>query len=131
MNKIYELRTKLEMTQDEFAEYCGVSRISIARYEAGTQISRSNAKKISKACGVSLDFLLDDSSDPESEKEQTPAVVSADPWDVETAFSDPQDDSIRIMARGMGRLSPENRQKLLDVAKTLFSEDFDEEGNKK
>lgn len=61
MNKIYELRTRLQMTQDEFAEYCGVSRISIARYEAGTKISRSNAVKISRACGVSLDYLLNDS----------------------------------------------------------------------
>lgn len=45
------------MTQEEFAVFCDVSRISIARYDAGDPISRTKAKKIAKACNVSIDSL--------------------------------------------------------------------------
>ena len=58
MNTIIELRTQRGMTQDEFAEYCGVSRISIARYEAGARISTENAERIASACHVSVDWVL-------------------------------------------------------------------------
>ena len=58
MNKVYQLREKLHMTQDEFAEYCGIAKISISRYEAGTNVSRANAIKIAKACNVTVDYLI-------------------------------------------------------------------------
>jgi len=126
MNRFRECREKTSYSQKQVAMILGVKPPQISKWESGAgSPSRENCVKLAKIYNVSTDYLLGLTDDP------TPAVVSADPWDVETAFSDPQDDSIRIMARGMGRLSPENRQKLLDVAKTLFSEDFDEEGNKK
>lgn len=58
MNNVLTLRNLLSMTQDEFAEHCNVSRISIARYEAGAEINRSNALKIASACGVTVDYVL-------------------------------------------------------------------------
>lgn len=58
MNVIEELRSARKMSQFEFAEFCGVSRTSIARYEAGKEISRENAKRIASACGVSVDYLV-------------------------------------------------------------------------
>lgn len=58
MNNVLQLRTAMAMTQDEFAERCNVSRISIARYEAGAEINRSNALKIATACGVSVEYVL-------------------------------------------------------------------------
>jgi len=63
MSAIADLRAKLNMTQDEFAEHCGVSRISIARYEAGAKISRANAIKIAKACNTTIDYLLYDTEE--------------------------------------------------------------------
>ena len=45
MNKVTELRRSKGMTQEQFAEYCGVSRISIARYETDVAISRESDKK--------------------------------------------------------------------------------------
>lgn len=111
MNNVLKLRTSLSMTQDEFAEYCNVSRISIARYEAGAEIHRANAVKIASACGVSVEYVIG-----VEEKKQEPDW----PW------PDNTDETIRIMARGMGRMTQENREKLLNVAKTLFAADFDE-----
>lgn len=58
MNNVYTLRSAMAMTQDEFAEFCDVSRISIARYETGADINRANAVKIATACGVSVQYVL-------------------------------------------------------------------------
>jgi transcriptional regulator with XRE-family HTH domain len=58
MNNVYTLRAEMSMTQDEFAEFCNVSRISIARYETGAELNRSNAVKIATACGVSVQYVL-------------------------------------------------------------------------
>lgn len=85
MNRILDLRTRLSMTQDEFAELCGISRASIARYEASGNLSRANAEKIAHACGVSVSFVLGDTNDTSD----TPPVShpapgsSASGWNVE------------------------------------------------
>jgi transcriptional regulator with XRE-family HTH domain len=60
MNNVLKLRSDLNMTQDEFAEHCDVSRISIARYETGGKVSRASAEKIAAACGVSVSFVIGD-----------------------------------------------------------------------
>ena len=69
MNNIFALRARLKMTQFEFADYCKISRNSIARYETGGKISRSCAEKIAAACGVSVSFVLGDENAPEAKKE--------------------------------------------------------------
>lgn len=58
MNRVYQLRTSMKMTQDEFAERCNVSKISIVRYEGGQEVSRTNAVKIASACGVSIAYVI-------------------------------------------------------------------------
>lgn len=123
MNRIVELRTSLNMTQDEFAEYCGVAKVSIARYEGGANVSRANAVKIAEACNVSIGFVLGIDINPQH--------VNTNEWNPDDmAWAEKADETTRLMARGMSKLSPENRQRLLDVARAMFKEDFDEEGNK-
>lgn len=73
MNRVSEIRSKLNMSQEAFAEYCDISRISVARYESGAPLNRENARKIAAACNVSMDYLLymdfpDSSSDVLREK---------------------------------------------------------------
>jgi repressor LexA len=46
------------MNQFEFAEFCDISRSSVARYDAGQPVDRKNAEKIASACGVSVDYVL-------------------------------------------------------------------------
>lgn len=60
MNNVFSLRNRLGMSQDAFAEYCNISRISIARYEAGGNVGRANAEKIASACEVSISYVLGD-----------------------------------------------------------------------
>lgn len=58
MNNVLNLRKQKGMTQDEFAEFCDVSRASIARYEAGGNVNRENAEKMAKACLVTVDWVI-------------------------------------------------------------------------
>lgn len=69
MNNVLLLRNSMSMTQDEFAERCNVSRISIARYEAGAEINRANAMKIASACGVSVEYVLGVETSPDEQDE--------------------------------------------------------------
>ena len=79
MNKVTELRRSKGMTQEQFAEYCGVSRISIARYEADAAISRENAIKVSSACNVSIDYLLNcENENRLIMAEEAPAYLSSE-----------------------------------------------------
>ena len=56
---IRTLRKQRGLTQAELAKLAGVSTISITRYEAGGNLSLSNAKKIATALKVTVDELFD------------------------------------------------------------------------
>ena len=62
--RILNLRKVKKMGQEEFAELCGLSRSSIARYESGKPINRIAAQKISAACDVPISYILDDQKEP-------------------------------------------------------------------
>lgn len=57
-NNLFELRTRRDLTQKEFADKAGVNAGVYSRYERGeTDIPLSVAKKIAVAYGVSIDFI--------------------------------------------------------------------------
>ena len=47
------------------------------------------------------------------------------------AWADHEDENVRILARGVSRMSKKDREKLLDVARIMFAEDFREDGTRK
>jgi transcriptional regulator with XRE-family HTH domain len=92
------------MTQDDFSEYCKVSRISIARYEAGSKISRENAQKIASACHVSLAYVIGDENDEETKNAPSKGL----------------DDSLVEM---LTSLSPNQVQRVVDFVSGLKAAD--------
>lgn len=53
-------------------------------------------------------------------------------WNPEDmAWADRQDETTVVLNRGIARMTSENRQKLLDMARIMFKEDFDDEGTKR
>jgi transcriptional regulator with XRE-family HTH domain len=67
--KLYELRKKGGLSQEQLSEQLGVSRQAISKWESGKAIPESDTLiSISKYFGVSLDFLMkeDDSDISES-----------------------------------------------------------------
>lgn len=120
--KIREIRMQRGYNQEQLAELANLNRVTIAKYESGKVEPGAQAlDRIADALEVTVDELL-------GRKD----TVSTDPWDPEEmGAADREDETIRVLARGVSKMSPENRQKLLDVARVMFSEDFDAQGNKR
>ena len=103
-NNVVALREQKGLSQERFAELCGISRASIARYEAGEAINRANAVKIAAACGVSVDFVLGiDESDDGNSLPQIPITTEA-----------------RILAAGIDRMPEADRKKALSIMEMVF-----------
>ena len=99
MSKVTEIRRSRGMTQEQFAEFCDISRVSIARYDAGSPLSLINAQKIAKACNISVDYLLDDESfaaDSLSLREPFPFLLSPEETQLINDFR-------KLTARGQKR----------------------------
>lgn len=71
--KLYQLRTKSGLSQEELAEKMNVSRQSISKWESANSIpSMDKIVELSKIYGVSTDYLLKD------EMEEIPGEIVAD-----------------------------------------------------
>lgn len=58
-SRIKSIRTKLGMTQAQFAQTLGVSVSTVAMYEAGERVPRDEIKKkIAKAAGTLVDPIF-------------------------------------------------------------------------
>ena len=73
--RIRKSRKEVNMTQEEFAEFCGISRLSVLRYENGSSTpNRAAAEKIAKACNTTVDYVLD--RDEKEQSKRTEGIVS-------------------------------------------------------
>ena len=71
-NKLYGLRKKANLSQEEFAEKLNISRQAVSKWECGESLpDTENLIKISKLYGVSLDELIDNNA-----KEQKGSICS-------------------------------------------------------
>ena len=58
-DRIHEFRLSKGLTQDEFAEKCGLSRSTVARYEAGIVTpSFDTLQRMASVFGISSDYFL-------------------------------------------------------------------------
>lgn len=116
---IKTMRLSRKMTQGELARRIGKTQSSITMYETGRrEPDFETLEAMADAFNVPLSALVPDREN----------VSSNDLWGNE---SEETSESIRIMARGYNKLSEENRRKLLDVARAMFKDDFDDEGSKR
>lgn len=112
MNRIEELRSMRKMTQYEFADFCGVSRSSIARYEAGGMISRASAEAIGKACDVSVDYVLG-RDDPSA----APPSAEDDVWKIREQLR--RDPDMRVLFSAASKATPEHIRAAAAMLKAL------------
>ena len=63
--RIRDLRRENNLSQEEFADAIGISRSTVARIESNSKISGEDALEIAKYFGVSVDFVLAKTNDPE------------------------------------------------------------------
>ena len=89
-DRIKELRKKNRYTQKEIGEMCGVSDISVYKWETDrTEPNIDTLCKLADIFGVSLDYLLGRTTDHEIKKEAPPAMAEGE---AEVSFSFPTGD---------------------------------------
>jgi len=60
-NNIREFRTKLGLTQDELASFCGIQRTMISYYETGErEVSLLHLDKIAEFMNIDMDVFLEE-----------------------------------------------------------------------
>ena len=105
-------RATLELTLDDIGRYVGVSGATVSRWENGeiANIRRDKIAKLAEILQVSPSYLM-------GWPEKTVTL--------ENEFADAPDENYVILSRNAKKLSPEKRKQLLDMAKLMFKEEFD------
>jgi transcriptional regulator with XRE-family HTH domain len=141
--KLLKLRTEKGETQEQVADSIGISYVSLSRYETGQRMPKMNIlSRLADHYGVTVDEIMGrkkpftstlnflEGLEPISmpvqlylpEQIENPSVVSTVPRDADAAFT--KQDDIQEMVRIMYKLTPEDRQKLLDMARVMFPDAF-------
>lgn len=108
---IRELRIAEKLSQEQLAELASLNRVTIAKYETGRVEPGANAlSRIADALGVTVDRLLGRS-------------------DVQ-AVQKPRTEEAALISGAMDRMPQEDREKALNVMKTIFTNYFDQAEDK-
>lgn len=105
--KLRSRRTELGLTLDEVARMVNVSGATISRWESGDieNMKRDKIVLLANALQVSPAFIME--------------------WDESGNYLE-EDENLIILNRVAKRMTPENKKKLLEMAKLMFKEDFDD-----
>lgn len=102
LDKIIELLAAQNRQQKELTDYLGVEKSTFSAWKNGKSASyKKYLPEIASFFSVTVDELLNEN------------VSSID-------------ENLAILNRGAKKMNPENRKKLLDIARVMFKEDFDE-----
>lgn len=108
MIKLREYRKRSGLTMKKLGEMVGASEASISQYETGrVEPDIELMIKMSNVLGITVDNLIGRTEETETEK--------------------PITDEARILVKGIDRLPPEDRKQILDMARLMFKNAFDNE----
>lgn len=106
--RLKELRAEKKITQEALAKDINVSKGAVAMWETGKrEPDMDMLKTIAAYFGTTVDDLIGAKSEKPHESERLP-------------------EELVILNRNAKKMSPENRKKLLEMARIMFKEDFDE-----
>ena len=107
-DNLKKLRNEKNLTQTQFASEFNISSGTIAMWETGKRMPDTEMlKRIARYFDVSVDYLIDNEKSPSTNGEELP-------------------EELVILNRNAKKLSPEQRKQLLDMAKILFKEDWND-----
>lgn len=105
--RIRQIRKARGLSQDQLAELSSLNRVTIAKYEAGRVEPGALAiSRIADALEISADVLLG-RSDAVPEPKASPRTIES-----------------RIISEGVDKMTPEEREKALNVLKAVYAEYF-------
>lgn len=105
-------RESLDLTLDDVGHYVGVSGATVSRWESGeiANIRRDKIAKLAEILQVTPSYLM---GWPEAKK-------------AASIEDDAPDENYIILSRNAKKLSPEKRKQLLDMARLMFKEEFED-----
>lgn len=116
-DKIKELRKKSGLTMRQLADAVNVSEATISRWESGNipNMRRDKIYDLAKALNTTPAYLMgwDEHSDTVQQTYKT--------------NSDNESEELIILNRAVKKMTPEKQKKLLEMAKLMFAEDFDDD----
>lgn len=113
--RVSNLMSERNITAYKLARSTGISSGNITDWKNGKASPSYGALvKIAKYFNVSVDYLLCKTDDP------APAVGTGATDDVH----------IEVLARAARKMTPEEKAKLVEMAKVMFRDAFDDEGKK-
>lgn len=102
--RIYLLRTNRNETLESAAEEIGISHVSLMRYENGIRTPKADVlARIANHYGISVNDLVGSKEYDSGEEEP----------------------EIKLMARAMKMMTPEQRETMINLGKAAFREIFD------
>lgn len=136
MNMVRELRIKKGIQAKQLAIEIGVSNATVSDWEHGRKNpTGERLKKLADFFGVDEGFILGyGKSSPDLFIPENPAINGKSETDqiierlLERLDSQPKTSEARILAKGVDKLPPEQREKALAVFRAVFSnhaEDFE------
>lgn len=109
--KLKELRAKQGLTQATFAKIFNISSGTIAMWETGKRTPDIEMlNRIAEYFGVTLDYLVGNE-------------IKQNNFESENYI---EQDELVILNRNAKKLTPEKRKQLLDMARLMFKEEFDD-----
>ena len=104
--KIYNLRTKKGLTLEELGNMVGVGKSTVRKWEKGmiANMRRDKISKLANALNTTPAYLMGWSENPPD-----------DPVDV------PKNDDVRLLIRGLNKLSPEQLEQATNMMKIMFA----------
>ena len=119
MSVIRNLRKKSGLNQEEFARLFNVHQTAVSQWETGkTSPDTDTLVKIANYFDVSVDYILGKTNIKKSSGEK-PEDIAED-----------EDDDIVLFNREARKMTPEQRKKLLEMAKVMFGEAYNDESHK-
>ena len=109
LNKINYLLEKNNLKQKDLTDYLGIEKSVFSSWKNGKSKSYSKyIAEIAQYFNVSIDYLLDNEKSSPGEADEL------------------QDEDLIILNRNAKNLTPEQRKQLLDIAKVMFKEDWND-----
>jgi len=107
--RIKKARLRAGMTQTELADRVGLKFSAISKYENGkvVNLKRETIAALAEALNVRPSYLM-----------------CADEEDLASTTN--PDEDIILLSRAAKKMSPEDRKKLIDMARLMFDEAFDD-----
>ena len=116
--KIKRLRLERGMTQEELGKAIGVQKAAVNKYETGivVNLKREIIQKLARTLDVNPVWLMDE----EDGWPPAPSTSALIQQAIEKDKNLPKNDDIRLLIRGLNKLTPEQIEQATSVFRAMF-----------